>query len=327
MCYAYLDDVDSATFELPGNFQFCGHFPTKTKGSGYGEEFDHLRINDLKSIGRCFDRSEWFQRGWTLQELLAPTYLTFYDKHWNPVATREQLASMISHITGISQGVLKQTHPVHRIPVAQRMSWAAGRKTTRPEDVAYSLFGIFDVNMPMLYGEGRKAFRRLQEEILRSTGDHSLLCWQPDLEHNLLRSNDVFADSPQDFKSDYSWIAAVKTNRTAPSISCRGLEISLPLTHRVDSRNVRLGLLDVKGCDSKGEFLFALNLIEAELLDLDLEEFLAQHHPRAKLTQRSSGRSESVYLPLHPRLQKIRTHGLRGTISFETIQINRWNPN
>jgi len=145
--------------------------------------------------------------------------------------------------------------------------------------------------------------------------------------HKLLRSNDVFADSPHDFKSDYLWIAAVKTNRAAPSVSCRGLEISLPLTQTIDSREIRLGLLDVKGRDSEGQFLYALNLIKAELLDIDLRDFLTQNHPRAKLAQSSTGRSDLVYVPMHPRLRKVRTHELRGFIRLETIQINRWNPN
>jgi len=165
VCYAYLDDIDSTTFKRPGTPLFRGHYQKNTKSFGSGVESNDVPSSDFQLIVGPFERSEWFKRGWTLQELLAPTHLTFYDMHWNPMATREQLAPMLSRITGISKGVLRQTRPVHRVPVAQRMSWAAGRKTTRVEDLAYSLFGLFDINMPMLYGEGRKAFRRLQEEI------------------------------------------------------------------------------------------------------------------------------------------------------------------
>jgi hypothetical protein len=58
------------------------------------------------------------------------------------------------------------------------MSWMAGRKTTREEDIAYCLLGIFDINMPLLYGEGSNAFKRLQEEIIKQSTDHSLFAWQ-----------------------------------------------------------------------------------------------------------------------------------------------------
>jgi len=81
--------------------------------------------------------------------------------------------------------------------VAQRMSWASGRLTTRTEDIAYCLLGIFDVNMPLLYGEGWKAFRRLQEEIVKHNNDATIFAWNPDgsLQNHKLRS--IFAPSPK----------------------------------------------------------------------------------------------------------------------------------
>jgi hypothetical protein len=78
--------------------------------------------------------------------------------------------------------------------IAERMSWAAGRETTRPEDRAYSLLGIFGINMPLLYGEGSRAFARLQEEIIRTSDDQSILASRT---AGMIRS--FFAHSPDCF--------------------------------------------------------------------------------------------------------------------------------
>jgi hypothetical protein len=128
--------------------------------------------------------SRWFTRGWTLQELIAPGNVIFYSKSWDKLGTRESLASSISEKTKIGKGILTDSKPgaiqytLSSRSVANRMSWAALRETTRPEDIAYCLLGIFDVNMPLLYGEGeKKAFHRLQEEILKNSDDQSLLAW------------------------------------------------------------------------------------------------------------------------------------------------------
>jgi len=117
-------------------------------------------------ISRC----RWFTRGWTLQELVAPATVLFYDYKWSYVGGKRDRADFrgqLSRTTGIDGRVLSGAMRVEELGVAARMAWAAGRTTTRPEDVAYSLMGIFGVNMPLLYGEGPKAFIRLQEEILR----------------------------------------------------------------------------------------------------------------------------------------------------------------
>lgn len=119
-----------------------------------------------------FWQSEWFQRGWTLQELLASSEVVFYDKSWKNIGTRTRLKDNISRATGISRRHLSK--PLEA-SVAAKMSWASNRQTSRPEDTAYSLLGLFDVNMPLLYGEGKlKAFQRLQYEIVRSGKDESI---------------------------------------------------------------------------------------------------------------------------------------------------------
>jgi heterokaryon incompatibility protein (HET) len=119
----------------------------------------------------------WFSRGWTLQELIAPRDLVFYDESWVPRGSKHTLSEDLSRITGIDLAVLQGGGDLLDVPVARRMAWAALRKTTRVEDLAYCLLGIFDVNMPLIYGEGKKAFIRLQEAIAQSTDDFSLFAW------------------------------------------------------------------------------------------------------------------------------------------------------
>ncbi|GAW11909.1 hypothetical protein ANO14919_012620 [Xylariales sp. No.14919] len=106
-----------------------------------------------------FCESPWFTRGWTLQELIAPTSVEFYARDWSAIGTKLQRYREISKKTSISPDVLTHLKPVTALSAAERLSWAAHRHVTREEDETYCLLGIFDVNMPMIYGEGRrKAF-------------------------------------------------------------------------------------------------------------------------------------------------------------------------
>ncbi|KAI1786364.1 HET-domain-containing protein [Ganoderma leucocontextum] len=124
-----------------------------------------------------FRQSRWFTRGWTLQELIAPLQVVFLSMTWTSIGSKSSLASLLTEITGISYTALLRVEPLKEFSVAQRLSWAAKRETTRLEDRAYSLLGIFDINMPTLYGEGHHAFRRLQEEIMRRIPDQTLFAW------------------------------------------------------------------------------------------------------------------------------------------------------
>ena len=114
--------------------------------------------------------SEWFERGWTLQELLAPQKMAFYDKQWKFMRMRDHLASLIGAIAGIKPEYLEdnrsRSQKFREASVATKMSWMAGRVTRDVEDIAYSLLGIFNINMIPRYGEGVKAFARLQETLL-----------------------------------------------------------------------------------------------------------------------------------------------------------------
>ena len=132
-----------------------------------------------------FRRSEWFRRGWTLQELLAPQMVVFLSASWdvigyrggdgwtrsgNQVAGGRALEAAISTITGIPESVLHNYARSMSFSTGERLSWISGRKTTKEEDMSYSLLGIFNVTMPVIYGEGAKRAReRLMEEIRKRT--------------------------------------------------------------------------------------------------------------------------------------------------------------
>ncbi|RBQ78853.1 hypothetical protein FVER14953_13540 [Fusarium verticillioides] len=134
-------------------------------------------LADISTVSEI-PNSRWFTRGWTLQELIAPRSMIFFDKHWREVGTKGSLVQVLSQRTSIPESILCDSEELETTSIAQRMSWAADRVTTRKEDRAYSLMGIFGINMPLLYGEGDKAFYRLQEEIMRVSDDHSLFAWK-----------------------------------------------------------------------------------------------------------------------------------------------------
>lgn len=150
-----------------------------------------------------FGNSRWFTRGWTLQELLAPPHVVFYNASYELIDSRGALSHIIAAVTSIDGNymtdVFMDKRGLRDATVAEKMSWAARRKTTRVEDEAYCLLGIFDVNMPLLYGEGQKAFVRLQQEIIKASEDRTIFAWG----YNMGLSNwiqpTVFANFPSDF--------------------------------------------------------------------------------------------------------------------------------
>ncbi|KAJ8494431.1 hypothetical protein ONZ51_g2309 [Trametes cubensis] len=132
---------------------------------------------DPASETSAFRRSRWFTRGWTLQELIAPQELLFLSRTWTMLGTKQYLADVVEVITGVERAVLLLEKPLVAVSVACRMSWASRRETTRVEDEAYSLLGLFGICMATIYGEGRYAFIRLQEEILKQIPDQSIFVW------------------------------------------------------------------------------------------------------------------------------------------------------
>jgi hypothetical protein len=175
-----------------------------------------------------FRHSRWFSRGWTLQELIAPPVVHFFNHDWEDIATRASSSLILEEITGVPGRVLRGGS-ISDYCVLEKMSWARNRETTRIEDVAYSLLGLFEINMPLLYGEGNKAFVRLQEEILKSSGDYSLFAWeddQPVVEN-------IFATSPSQFRKafkDSSYLRAIPAEQlSAPPPSIWGRLVKLEM--------------------------------------------------------------------------------------------------
>ncbi|KAI0449549.1 HET-domain-containing protein [Xylaria acuta] len=261
---------------------------------------------DPSRPGSAFRKSRWFTRGWTLQELLAPNHRVFYDSTWSFIGaihnssehrkTRRRhfrqafekilseyrvyyergtrmldLGPTICDITGIRPDVIKhERHPVAVI-AAEKMAWASERKTSRIEDIAYCLLGIFGVNMPLLYGEGDRAFARLQEEIIRATYDHSIFSWGLGDNHRGSRGADwhLLARHPDVFKQFNRFADPFKTilGGSHYSMTNLGLHVELlviyfgntnhffenknspPRTHR----SFALGLLDIATAYGKTE--------------------------------------------------------------------------
>jgi hypothetical protein len=181
LCYAFLNDVSIS--------------------------YDH-RPEDLDLD--AFQKSRWFTRGWTLQELLAPFTVEFFSSNWSYIGSKKQLAPLVSEITGIPVTILDHSKSPLNETAYQRMHWASKRQTTREEDMAYCLLGLFDVNLPLLYGEGKKAFYRLQEEILKQFNDHTTLIWDIHPTKGRLEGGEVpeicisaglLAESPRQFSN------------------------------------------------------------------------------------------------------------------------------
>ncbi|KAL0258019.1 hypothetical protein SLS55_007190 [Diplodia seriata] len=214
--------------------------------------FVHLSDVSEKRIalGSEFANTRWFTRGWTLQELIAPEDVVFYNRDWIHMGTKRDHCEIISQLTGIDHENLHDFEPDNSVSMACRISWASKRQTTRPEDTAYCLMGIVGVNMPLLYGEGHNAFQRLQEEIIKVSDDHSLFAWSPVQPHarflpGIYRG--VLAGYPWQFSSDviherptggfHYW-------RTSYMMTNKGLQIKLPLVPSETSSTIYYGILD-----------------------------------------------------------------------------------
>ena len=170
----------------------------------------------------------WFGRGWTLQELIAPRRVEFYNSDWSHLGSREELSDLLGKATGIPVPLLLGRKELGTYSVSTRMSWAAQRKTTRVEDLAYCLLGMFDVNMPLLYGEGSKAFLRLQEEIIRRNNDMTIFAWRQPLAGDPKPEPDVtsvLAASIAHFR-DCGNICRFRNDFDSMSITNRGLLFS-----------------------------------------------------------------------------------------------------
>ena len=173
----------------------------------YGESYvclaylaDVDAYQGTKEASAKFAASDWFKRGWTLQELIAPIEVRFYDASWRFIGTKETMSGLVSNVTGIQPESLLLKISLSQASVAMKMSWASKRTTTRKEDMAYCLLGLFEVNMPLLYGEGRNAFFRLQLEILKNFDDESIYAWKSkETKWQFADLRGMLADSPAEF--------------------------------------------------------------------------------------------------------------------------------
>lgn len=169
--------------------------------------------------------SEWFERGWTLQEMLAPREMQFFDANWGPIGSRSELTPLISKAARISPEHLKD---FRRASVAQKMSWMAGRVTSEEEDTAYCMLGIFDLNMDLRYGEGRKAFGRLQEMIISSSSDESIFAWRS----KKFESSGLLAPWPDCFRHSGDIILQpdkISHARASYRMTSQGLQFPAPI--------------------------------------------------------------------------------------------------
>ncbi|KAH9828892.1 HET-domain-containing protein [Teratosphaeria destructans] len=217
-------------------------------------------LSEERDLLQQFSDSVWFTRGWTLQELIAPRRVVFVTSCWAPFGCRypsqpvprlgdagntvlnedHSLYPQISLKTGIPRRILCHPDRLYQASVAQRMSWMAGRKTTRSEDTAYCLLGIFGINMPLLYGEGDKAFSRLQKEILSSTYDESIFAWSPPEPDELpatLLATPMLADTPQRFANCRHLKLSQVHDRLPATLTSLGLEIRLQPSRTGDRRS------------------------------------------------------------------------------------------
>ncbi|KAI1078209.1 HET-domain-containing protein [Whalleya microplaca] len=220
ICYAYLADVKPVSQDQNNTGTATGNFD---------------------GVAEAMRKARWFTRGWTLQELIAPKIVIFFGQGWWHIGEKSAagLGEIIADISGLPLDLIYGLKSLAQYSVAQKMSWAANRQCTRPEDMAYSLLGLFEVNIPLLYGEGVNAFTRLQEEILKETDDHSLLAWTvPKCSRRAWSLESVFAKSPADFARYKNIQGNIFDSGVPSTMTNRGLQIRLRVSkqqHSVES--------------------------------------------------------------------------------------------
>ncbi len=225
-----------------------------------------------------FRRSRWHKRGWTLQELLAPKHVVFLTARWTFLGTKMGLSATLERITGIDFAILIGKTTLDSVSVARRMSWASDRETTRVEDEAYCLLGIFGVHLSPIYGEGRNAFLRLQEEIIKTISDQSIFAWGETCRLYSLESlsldwsvtpfggpSGLLAHSPRSFQSSRD-VISLCPEEVSLRLSCglsntpsSGFDLAVPSLHCVFTpQGVRIQLLCIELTDKEARQLTVL---------------------------------------------------------------------
>lgn len=243
VCFAYIEDCPTGQYEASSDLE---------------ARSDTWSLQDTR----------WATRGWTLQELIAPKVVRFYTTEWELMGDKHDpsVCEALMKATGIEAGVLSGHITVAEVSVANRMKWAAKRLTTRPEDLAYCLMGLFGVNMPLLYGEGGvRAFIRLQEQILKTTDDQSIFAWQLHSQEEYESMYGLLATSPsffEDIRSIYLMPTGFQSTSSIPwSMTNKGLNVQLYIRPELDTvEEEYLAILDcfqdLGGSDSNTDIEF-----------------------------------------------------------------------
>ncbi|KAJ3005176.1 hypothetical protein NUW54_g4461 [Trametes sanguinea] len=227
----------------------------KTSSAEIQEAINSMFRCGWRRIAPHSAKSKWFTRGWTLQELIAPMELIFMSTEWMFLGSKACLARLLEEITSVDAQILNFYRKLDDVSVARRMSWASTRQTTRLEDQAYSLLGIFGISMPTIYGEGEEAFRRLQEEIMKRSSDRTLLVWGTYLTPP---TADAFRDTEVEFAYQF-WLIKDK-----PSLH--------PLFARSPSDFAQSALIVPL---TLSELLRSVQLFRVEVPDSNLQDFYA----------------------------------------------------
>ncbi|KAH7087186.1 heterokaryon incompatibility protein-domain-containing protein [Paraphoma chrysanthemicola] len=269
VCYAYLSDVQA---------------PSESK------KHDNSRrlLSNEEPTASEFRASKWWSRGRTLQELIAPQNLKFFandgQEGWAELGGKRALLPLVKHITGIPRDILRGAD-VRICSTAMRMSWASDRETTRLEDRAYCLLGIFDVNMPLLYGEGKKAFLRLQEEIMKQSDDQTLFAWQHGSHYAGGQSLGPLASEASQFRGLGHLLPIRSTDlQSTYRMTHKGLEIDLPLIMDKGSRRATA----ILHCSSAAFFPDRIALPLVRVGDDDSNQFAreATHGPLSSINSK-----------------------------------------
>ncbi len=249
-----------------------------------------------------FTKSEWFDRGWTLQELVAPKVVCFFDQTWQLIGKKTELLDSLSRRTRIPRDVLSHAAKSSDCSVAQRMSWAADRVTTRVEDRAYSLLGLFDVHMPMIYGEREKSFLRLQQNIIAMCKDESIFAWAMEQSDDRTKTySGLYAPSPSVYRDCGSLVATAGsagfTERNGELLLTTELLPYTPGTYRA-----------MLHCADPTRHKSRVGIMIAQWQDGPSTGFvrvMRPNHPSQRSFPRSRLMEETIIFPINPSEPKV----------------------
>ena len=308
ICYAYLADVPGDCPELDNN--------------------DYVFQVSNSDWPRIFSQSRWFTRGWTLQELLAPRNVLFYGSQWNYLGSKKQLCWSLSRITGISHRVLENIEAAREVCIATRMSWASRRETSRVEDRAYCLLGIFGVNMSMLYGEGRGAFFRLQQEIIKTSTDHSIFAWEIPTEIHESRQplSGLFAPDVKFFYNGHKIIPRDgHEEHGSYDLTNMGLRIRVPLVAFPGGGG--LGYLAVLNCCSEDDLSGPIALSLKKVTDGKFRVLKSQFRPRLTIVPWENtleAKAQSILIMKRSTPQITLSNQIAVKLSFLNMDLERF---